>query len=296
MTLRLLAQAVAVILIYQALPYPLITDLSTNPNFRFVQESVQAYYRSELGSAPPPPLALFSYIPDAEQDLLSLASRFSLPPETIATANGLENQHSPLPEMLILPNQPGIFVPDRSENDLERTLSDRLADHGVPVSLNRAGRIVSGRFYPGQRLSGPERLLFVQRYFGEPLRSFRVSAYFGLGQDPFSRQMRYHQGVDLVPLGGIQEVIAAASGQVTKTGEDRVYGKFVIVSHDGGFSTLYAHLSSIGRQVGDRIRIGGSLGTVGTTGLSTGPHLHFEIRRDGASIDPGQYVPALRKR
>ena len=98
-----------------------------------------------------------------------------------------------------------------------------------------------------------------------------------------------HHGVDLgVPLG--TDVHAMASGTVTLAGAKPGYGLAVEIDHGWGWSTLYGHLSAVDVQVGERLRAGTRLGASGNSGISTGPHLHFELRRFGRSRDP---VPLL---
>lgn len=286
----------AIALLFQlSQAYPPISTRNEDPAYRFIQQSVEAYYRSELGSAPAPELVIFTLDTHDQGDLVSLAARFSLPPGTIASLNGLANQGQILPQALLIPNQPGIFVPRTPQTELDEMLSTRLGGGGLEMVLVRDGERIPGSFHPGQGLSARERLLFVQRYFGEALRSFRISAHFGLGEDPFRGTLRYHQGVDMVPTSDSQEVLAAAAGTVAAVNEDQVYGKYIIISHDANFSSLYAHLSSLKVQAGDMVQLGQVIATVGSTGLSTGPHLHFEIRRNGLPVDPGIYIRSLRK-
>jgi murein DD-endopeptidase MepM/ murein hydrolase activator NlpD len=99
-----------------------------------------------------------------------------------------------------------------------------------------------------------------------------------------------HPGFDLAATTGT-EVSAAARGTVVHAGPAGTYGNLVTLRHDNGFETRYAHLSAVDVSVGDVVEAGGDLGKVGTTGYSTGPHLHFEVRRDGKPIDPAPLLP-----
>ncbi len=112
-----------------------------------------------------------------------------------------------------------------------------------------------------------------------------VSSAFGMRKDPFTHQMRFHRGIDLaVPVG--TEVRAAMAGEVVLAGFQPSYGNTVVVQHPGGVQTRYAHLGSIEVRKGDLIAAEQVLGSVGSTGRSTGPHVHFEITRTGAQVDP----------
>jgi murein DD-endopeptidase MepM/ murein hydrolase activator NlpD len=99
-----------------------------------------------------------------------------------------------------------------------------------------------------------------------------------------------HQGLDLAAKMGTP-VTAAAAGTVVEAGAAGNYGNLVRVRHADGFETRYAHLSAIGVKVGDKVEPGQQLGNVGSTGLSDGPHLHFELRKAGAAVDPVGLLP-----
>ncbi len=106
-----------------------------------------------------------------------------------------------------------------------------------------------------------------------------------------SRWGGFHTGID-ISGGGVYgaSIVAAEAGTVILAASHYSYGNYVIVDHGGGYSTLYAHMSSIGCSVGDYVTKGQTIGYVGSTGNSTGPHLHFEVRINGASQNPQSYV------
>jgi Peptidase family M23/Putative peptidoglycan binding domain len=113
----------------------------------------------------------------------------------------------------------------------------------------------------------------------------------GAISSPFGpRANRFHPGIDIAdPLG--TPVAAAAAGRVAFAGVSDGYGKLVVVVHQLGVRTFYAHLSTIGVRVGERVSAGAPLGQVGATGEATGPHLHFEVRIRGAAVDPRPALP-----
>ena len=113
----------------------------------------------------------------------------------------------------------------------------------------------------------------------------RPSSGYGLRADPVSGTEVNHPGFDLAATTGTK-VTAAAGGTVVHAGPAGTYGNLVTVRHENGFETRYAHLSAIDVSVGDRVEAGQDVGKVGTTGYSTGPHLHFEVRKDGRAVDP----------
>jgi murein DD-endopeptidase MepM/ murein hydrolase activator NlpD len=112
-----------------------------------------------------------------------------------------------------------------------------------------------------------------------------ISSSYGSREDPFSHKIQFHKGIDLAAPKGT-EVLAALGGRVVYAGSDSGYGNTVVVQHEKGFQTRYAHLESLAVRAGDTLQTHQLLGTVGSTGRSTGPHLHFEIVEYGERIDP----------
>ena len=118
-----------------------------------------------------------------------------------------------------------------------------------------------------------------------------LSSGFGVRMDPFVRAMAMHTGIDFRSNMG-DPVRVTANGTVTTAGWSGGYGKMVEVDHGNGFSTRYGHLSEILVKPGQSVRIGQTLGRIGSTGRSTGPHLHYETRIDGEAVDPQKFLRA----
>lgn len=117
-----------------------------------------------------------------------------------------------------------------------------------------------------------------------PLRD-RISSGFGWRLDPLDGGARFHRGVDVAAAYG-RDVPAMAPGRVAFAGELAGYGTTVVVEHENGFSSRYAHLSAVTVQTGEAVEKGRSLGRVGQSGRATGPHLHFELAQNGVPVDP----------
>jgi murein DD-endopeptidase MepM/ murein hydrolase activator NlpD len=124
---------------------------------------------------------------------------------------------------------------------------------------------------------------------GAPVSKVRVTSGYGSRSDPFDGRPKHHQGIDFAGEIGT-ELFAVAPGRVVSAGERIGYGKTVEVDHGLGFSTLYAHLSRINVTRGDWIKPGTVVGLGGSSGRSTGPHLHYEIRYNGAPFNPAAFV------
>ncbi len=134
----------------------------------------------------------------------------------------------------------------------------------------------------GPELNGAPR-------FALPVAGRGTSGY-GARIDPIHHTHSMHNGFDFAAKTGTP-VGAARGGEVIHAGPAGTYGNLVTVRHEDGFETRYAHLSEVHVKKGDRVETGADIGAVGSTGHSTGPHLHFEIRKEGKALDPKPYLP-----
>jgi len=159
---------------------------------------------------------------------------------------------------------------------------EKVADHGgigladmVATQLGRAGAVSAyGTPAPG-RIGWPVQGLALDS----------VCSPFGMRADPFTGKQRMHQGVDIDAPEGTP-VFPSLEGEVLFAGERGGYGRVVIVEHGDGLQTRYAHLKQVDVDAGEWLDGSRSLGTVGSSGRSTGPHLHMEVRKDGVPMNP----------
>jgi murein DD-endopeptidase MepM/ murein hydrolase activator NlpD len=121
--------------------------------------------------------------------------------------------------------------------------------------------------------------------------NFDMTSPFGSRMDPFLGRASIHTGIDLRGDVG-QPVLATATGRVTIAGREGGYGNMVEINHGNGLATRYGHLSEIDVHVGQIVRIGEVIGKIGSTGRSTGPHLHYETRINGEAVDPKKFLRA----
>jgi hypothetical protein len=127
-----------------------------------------------------------------------------------------------------------------------------------------------------------------------PVNSARTSSRFGNRKDPFTKGRAFHSGIDFPAPSGTP-VFSAGYGKVAFVGQKSGYGNVVEISHGAGLLTRYAHLSAFLVREGQIVRTGTPIAKVGSTGRSTGPHLHFEVRRKEEALDPGKYLAAGKR-
>jgi len=275
--------------------YPLIRRLDPGDLvFRQFTDSAAQGRRAEAGTAPWPDLVLAFWRADAPTDVFSLAARLDLPYETLVTANRLAGQQAiPAGRLVLIPSVPGIFVADSPANDLEHLVAAGRVEEpgaGYPVELALPAGTARFRFLPGSRFNPTERAFFLNIQFRFPLPKGRLTSAFGSRPSPFTGKPAMHAGIDLAAPSGTP-VYAARAGTVTVAGFDPVYGEHLVIEHEGGWSTLYGHLSKRVAALHDLVASGTIIGEVGSTGQSTGPHLHFEVRVRGAARDPLPVLP-----
>ncbi|MFW5684426.1 MAG: LysM peptidoglycan-binding domain-containing M23 family metallopeptidase [Spirochaetota bacterium] len=272
--------------------YPVVRRLDrSDALFVQHQSDVEAYYRGASSGGDLPPLLLYRYEVQEHDTLFGLAARFSLPYSAIATLNGFSSPVVPPGTEILVPGVPGIFVPIDPATDLASILHDLRRDRSASVvTVVRDGTREAFRFFPGEDFLPEERRAFLGLLFRHPLPGGELSSPWGPRRNPITTQWSFHGGVDYAAASGTR-VLAARGGVVSDVGFNEILGNYIVVSHTGGFETVYGHLQSVAVSLNDEVRSGMMLGAVGSTGMVTGPHLHFEIRQRGRSRDPESMLP-----
>ena len=173
------------------------------------------------------------------------------------------------------------LIPSKS-NAAARAETLAGAQHATPLSTADLARVLA----QDQLAAGAAPLPTF------PVQGAVTGSAYGMRDHPVSGDAKFHHGIDVGAEQG-SPVLAARSGTVTYAAERGTYGNLVVVDHGDGVETRYAHQSAIDVAVGERVVQGAQLGAVGSTGLSTGPHLHFEVRVDGHSVDPAQFLSGV---
>ncbi|MFW6181549.1 MAG: M23 family metallopeptidase [Spirochaetota bacterium] len=268
------------------------------------------------------PPRLYRYTLKRGEDIWTIIARTNLNIDTIATLNRLdfigmikENATVFLPGTLGVFHRPGeaglqaareelaaryelpveqvLVLPDPLEAPADETGGGQLgggpgdAAQALPPgeAHGEAPGVAAALFVPEVTLSFLARTYLTGVVFHTPLMGIETSS-FGTRVDPFVNEEAFHGGVDIAAPRG-KKVHAARWGTVLFSGEGEGYGNTVVLRHQLGYHTLYAHLDELLVETGEEVLTGQVIGTVGETGRTTGPHLHFEIRRFEERLDPG---------
>lgn len=268
-----------------------ITELnSRDPVYQQHQELVAQYHRAQAQNDELPPMLLLSYSPSEGETLFDISSRLMLPYATLATLNRLDDTRLDRQRSLLVPTQPGIFVYETPKSRLEELLVQRLDDFETTSRIIVPGSTESVAYYQGADFSPEERRVFLQVTFDDPLEIGVLSSLYGYRNHPITGVWSHHNGIDLAADFG-EAVRTAAEGRVSSITRDPWLGLSITIDHADEYQTLYAHLQESFVSVGTIVARGATIGTVGSTGLSTGPHLHFEILYRGENRDPVRFLP-----
>jgi len=245
----------------------------------------------ELDAFSKPRILLYdTYVVKSGDNISTLAIIFGLNQDTIISINKITNTRLlQINKVLKLPNQDGILHKVSKDDTLVSIAEKYKADAQAIQIVNElfTDDIATGTdlFIPGAKLD----FVSLQEINGDlflwPISGIVTSAY-GYRRSPFNESLReFHSGIDI--RGGMGTPIKAAmSGRVDRVGYDNSLGNYVIINHHSGYRTLYGHLSVIRVKTGAYVAMGERIGDVGSTGLSTGPHLHFTVYKNGVTVNP----------
>jgi murein DD-endopeptidase MepM/ murein hydrolase activator NlpD len=237
-----------------------------------------------------PRLLLFDSYTVQKGDIIGdIAEKFGLNQDTIISCNDIKNTRLiQIGQVLRIPNQDGVLYRVKNGDVLTALGEKYQAD---PAAIQKANELFSETLRPGAVLFIPgARLDWVnlQEINGDlfiwPVPGYITSSY-GFRNSPFTGVRQFHSGLDIGSPAGTP-IRAAMSGRVSAVGWDDSFGNYVVVSHHSGYRTLYAHLSLVRVKSGAYVGTGERIGDVGSTGLSTGPHLHFTVYKNGVTVNP----------
>ena len=276
-------------------PYPKIQSLSSdNPVFEQYCDDVQSA-RIAIANAKPGdalPVSMYAYTATANDTLLTIAARCSIPYDAIASLNRISSLKEALTgRTLMIPTLPGLYLPDKAESTLENLLLSSF-DPDDPTIISFSVRDPAKRTVhciPNGMYDGTVRAFFLTPSFLFPLPQGVLTSSFGMRKNPVTGHLIFHKGVDLAAPRGTP-VHACAAGTVVDTGYNDIYGNYVLIRHEGKRESLYGHLQTVKIVLHQAVKSGTIIGTVGSTGQSTGPHLHFEIHENGVAKNPAGFL------
>ncbi|PTY40041.1 M23 family metallopeptidase [Brachyspira hampsonii] len=236
------------------------------------------------------------YIIEEGDNLTVISKKIGVNLDTLVSVNKMSNANRLRPgQKIVIPNRNGLLytmkknetiedVAERYDVSLSRILN--LNKISSPSSIEEGDDI----FLPGAKYTLDERIDKFGQMFSIPTTITRISSVFGYRVHPITGVRTKHMGVD-IPGRLNTPVYAARKGKVIFAGYSGGYGNLVIVRHDKGYTTYYAHLNSITTRSGATVGVGVMIGRMGSTGRSTGSHLHFEVRRNGVALNPADFIP-----
>jgi murein DD-endopeptidase MepM/ murein hydrolase activator NlpD len=222
-----------------------------------------------------------------------IAAAHSISMDAIIASNGISNARRLREgETLRIPNMDGIPYTVKSGDSLAKI----AASFGVPLEAVldandiQSDTIFQGTalFIPGAHMRSEDLKMALGELFIYPVRG-RLTSPFGWRDDPINGVRRFHAAIDLAAPIGVP-VKAALDGRVSAAGINSTYGKFIILTHSGGYQTMYAHMNAFSVKQGDYVEQGAKIGEVGNTGYSTGPHLHFSLYKNGKAVNPLDFL------
>ena len=177
-------------------------------------------------------------------------------------------------------------------NDVRKELNKKLIDGANELIFDKIGSNFIDEIGNYEWLLAREERAIIKYFifsrgisFSWPVKSVRITSYYGERWDPMNGRIGFHRGIDFGGTIGVP-VFAAASGKVLWSGRVKEYGNLVIINHSYAVSSRYAHLNNFVVKSGDYVKKGELIGFIGATGRTTGPHLHFEIRINGETVNP----------
>ncbi len=225
-------------------------------------------------------------------DMVSaIATEHSVSQDAIISLNKLKNTRTlQIGQMLKIPSIDGILYTAK-KGDTPGSIADKYH-----VSLEKVALVNSMNdnvvtpgtvmFLPDAKLDRVTLQEINGDLFHRPLHGgYYISSRYGWRTNPFSNTRTFHNGLDMATARGTP-IYAALDGVVSATGYDVAYGNYVIITHHSGYQTLYGHMNTILTTRGARVTTATKIGTVGNTGQSTGPHLHFTVFKNRATINP----------
>jgi murein DD-endopeptidase MepM/ murein hydrolase activator NlpD len=237
----------------------------------------------------PQMLLYAAYVVKPGDTISDLARNFGLNQDTLISYNEIKQSRLlQIGQVLKIPNQDGLLYTVKKGDTLAAIAEKYQTSSQTIRTVNEllSERVIagSGLFIPGARLNWVDLQEINGDLFAWPVYGYLTSRY-GYRASPFTGVRQFHSGIDIGAAMGTP-IRAAMGGRVSAVGYDDSYGNFVVITHHSGYRTLYGHMSVTRVKTGNYIGTGERIGDVGSTGRSTGPHLHFTVYKNGVTVDP----------
>lgn len=233
------------------------------------------------------------------ENLTTISRKIGVNLDTLVSVNKITNANKLKPgQKIIIPNINGLLYTIKQNENIEEVASKYDIQLNRILAFNKIDEISDIEigddiFLPGAKYTLDERIEKFGQMFSLPVTVTRISSLFGYRVHPITKVRTKHTGVD-IPGSLNTPVYAARKGKVIFAGYSGGYGNLVIVRHDKGYTTYYGHLNKITTKIGANVGVGVMIGRMGSTGNSTGSHLHFEVRRNGEALNPIDFIPIRR--
>ncbi len=223
-----------------------------------------------------------------------IADAFDVTQDTIISVNNIKQSRLIQPgQYLKIPSMPGIIYTVKKNGETPATIAEKYKVNAEKcasanyVSLDTELKAGTSLFVPDAELDWATRQEINGDLFKKPLHArYWLSSNYGWRASPFNAGKRtFHGGVDMAVSSGTP-IYAALDGTVTAVGYNATYGNYVIITHHSGYKTLYGHMKTTACRKGNFVYTNTIIGYVGSTGMSTGPHLHFTVYKNGKTINP----------
>lgn len=236
------------------------------------------------------------YIIEEGDNLTTISRKIGANLDTLVSVNKITNANRLRPgQKIVIPNRNGLLYTIKKDESIEEIAERYDVSLNRVLSFNKISdpndiEVGDDIFLPGAKYTLDERIDKFGQMFSIPTTITRISSVFGYRVHPITGVRTKHMGVD-IPGRLNTPVYAARKGKVIFAGYSGGYGNLVIVRHDKGYTTYYGHLNSITTRAGATVGVGVMIGRMGSTGRSTGSHLHFEVRRNGVALNPAAFIP-----
>lgn len=222
-----------------------------------------------------------------------IAEDYGVTQDTLISVNNIRaTRLIQVGQYLKIPSMPGILYTIKTDGETPSSIAEKYGVDSVKCAmvnnLSEAETLKAGSslFVPDAEIDWITRQEINGDLFYKPLKArYRLTSYFGWRPSPFTGKRSFHGGIDMAcPTG--TAIYAALGGKVSAVGYNNTYGNYIIISHHSGYRTLYGHMSKTIAVKGQYVTPSTVIGRVGSTGASTGPHLHFTVFKNGKMVNP----------